>query len=349
MICSQVILPKTEESVPTHPQINQKAINERRFWYSRVFIGLEICKSSRGRELNFLGAGYSRELPIRYMNCAFLDVLYKHLGLPNDYEKENNQKPSDAWHFFKKNYNVYISLAEIDWANCPTKALSYANKQRKEEQLEFKNLIHQNFTNFSGCIDFDGNQSYEWQFNKRLNINEQVEVKLDITQEESVERALKDAKKVIKIFNGYGIKWHINFSGTKGFHIWYEIPLDITINQKCDLGTAIMRELAIILKLNTIDRRKFNLRKVFKCPYSVVTTLESDKTYVVLPLENDMLDGFKLEDVEVRKVYTNRDIRLKNRGVLWKNDNLNKEQLTKNFKKFLKDFEIKIPIDRKFD
>lgn len=314
--------------------LSEKAVAERLNYYSRTFVIFAMMEHTRGRETAFL-SGLNRMDNVRYLNLGSVEIFLKHLGIKTNVEKEQNKEISDPWHFLsnRKNYNIYCSLAKIDWELCPIKALSYANVQRKEQQSTLKENLTDYMTDFTGAVDFDGDQDF------KIIDNKEVKVQLEISQEEAVMRAISDLKAVLGLFNEYKIEYTVAFSGTRGFHLHYLIPLEISINRKCDLATDIMVKIAKILDLKTIDRTSFNTRKVFKTFYSAVT--KNDITRIVLPLSDQQINNFNLDLVEVNNVLNK--IKIKNRGLLYRNENINKDKGITNFKKFLKDMEIKIP------
>lgn len=322
-----------EQETPTIPDW---VVGQRLMYYSRVFILFEMCNYSRGRETCFL-SGLNRFDNVRNMNCGKVDYLMKMMGIQTRTEKENNQKPSDAWHFFtnKKNYNVYCSLATFDWANCPLKVFSYAHAERKKQQAIMKEKAVDYMIDFTGGIDFDGNQNIIISEKSEREIKET----LDISQEESVERALKDLKVVIKLFNEYGFEWWCQFSGKRGFHLFWNCPLDISVNQKVDLINLMVQRIYKTFDLKTIDRIRLNTRKVFKCSYSICTN-KDNKSLIVLPLDDNQIENFSLKEVELSNVL--HKLRIKDRGCIWRNSNISKSERIRLFNKFLKDFEIEI-------
>lgn len=311
-------------------------VARRRMYYSRIYILMEMVEFSKNRETCFLN-GLNRIDNVRNLNCGSVEFLMKQIGIPTNSEKASGKMPSDAWHFFnpKKNYNIYFSLAKINWNLAPVQALSYAYVKRKEQQAYLKENISKYITDFMVGIDFDGDLGGDDE--------KGMPIKLEINRKEAINRALEDLKVMIDIFNQYKFKWFCQFSGNRGFHLFWDFNLDITPNQKCELGNNIVDCLRTTLDLKTIDRARLSLRKIFKTPYSICT---KDISRVVLPLSDEQIKTFNLELVELSNVLNNRNMRIKGRGVMWRNSNLNKEQLTSNYMKFLEDFELKIPENR---
>ena len=303
---------ETEEKI----LLTKEEIELRRKWYSNIVVAFNITNYSRGRETAFLNVFYNYQGNVRYLNMGIVDIFLRYLGLKD--------KNSDPYNFFtpKRNYSIYCSLAKIDWAKCDVKAFSYSSKIRKEQQELFKENAEDYFTNFTFAMDFDGD----------LDNGKHLE----ISQEEAVERARKDLLRVKKLFDDYKIAYWCQFSGSRGMHLFAEIPLNISFNQKLDLSNILVKELADTLDLHTCDRASYNLRKVFKLCYTLNT--KHGKTFVVLPLDDYMLNNFKLDYVTPE--YVMKNIHLKNRGLLMRNGaNINN---TSNFINLLEALEIKI-------
>ena len=271
------------------------------------------------------------------MNVGSIEILMKYLGIQTNTEKQIDAKAKDPFRFFldKKNYRVYCSLGKVDWTKFKIKALSYALGKRKQQQVALKDDYEKYTFDYTPCIDLDGNQDIEIIDNKEHKID------LEISQEECVERALDGAKAIINVLNKYKVKWFIQFSGTKGFHLFYEIPLDIHYKQKIELANRIKKGITIdTLDLGVVDRYPDTLRKLIKCPYTLETN--HGVTRVVLPLDDAQLKNFDFSKTEVGWVLNN--IRgLKIRGLIWRNENIYISERLSLFNKLLEDFEIEIP------
>lgn len=322
-------------------QLSEKAVSQREFYYSKPFISLEIVKCAKNREMCFLGSAYNKIDNIRYINCALLDIFFKHIGIPTREEKSEKLKIADPYHFLshEKNYNVYLSMAILDWTKCKIKSFSFAPAERKKQQEDFKKNIDKILVDIYGGFDFDGDQDFIWENKERKKIS------LDIPQEEAVNKALKDARVMTELLDEYKIEWHINFSGNRGFHIIYKVPLELPFLQKLDLINLIMERVAKTLNLKTLDTARFNPRKVLKSPYTLVT--KDDVCRVVLPLDKNQMENFKLSETEARWVY--QHLHFQNRGLFWRNQKVNKDEKISNFNRLLEDYEIKIPKERKWE
>jgi len=323
------------ENEPEDYQLNALEVSQRKMWYSKTFLLFAMLEHSKGHEVTFLSK-YNRKHNVRYLNIGSVEILMKFLGLRTNTEKNEDVDAKDPYKFFsnKKNLSIYCSLAKIDWEKCPIKAFSYAVSERIKQQKQMKESLVNYMTDFTGCIDFDGDEDYTIKNGKERKIS------LDISQEEAVNRALSDMKKVIEIFNEYGIKWRTHFSGTRGFHLFWENPHDISVEQKLNLVNDMVSTIKSTFDLRTIDSARYNFRKVMKLSYSIVTF--NNISRVVLPLSQEQIKKFKLSDVEHRNVYYNIP-NLKNRGLMWNNTNFNKSKLVSNMDRFLEDFEIEIP------
>ena len=324
-----------EEDAEKEEFLDASNLGKRKFWYNRTFILFAMMEWMRDREVSFL-CRFSRKNNIRNLNIGAVEILMKYLGIQTNTERDNNESAKDPFRFFldKKNYRVYSSLGKIKWEDFPIKVLSYSIGERKKQQIEIKDYYEKYTYDYTGGIDFDGDQTYKVIDGKEIKEN------LDISQEESVNRALEDLKVVRDLFNKYKIKYFVQFSGSRGFHLFYEIPLDIDYRQKIGLCNRIKKALWETLDLKTIDRYPDTLRKVFKCPY----TLETNKgvTRVILPLDDSQIDNFDISKTDVNWVYRNIS-GIKTRGLLWRNNNIIKLQDTINYNKMLEDFEIEIP------
>ena len=169
-----------------------------------------------------------------------------------------------------------------------------------------------------------------------LNNNSRNKILHNLNKKGFIQRARKDLLRVKKLFDDYKIAYWCQFSGSRGMHLFAEIPLNISFNQKLDLSNILVKELADTLDLHTCDRASYNLRKVFKLCYTLNT--KHGKTFVVLPLDDYMLNNFKLDYVTPE--YVMKNIHLKNRGLLMRNGaNINN---TSNFINLLEALEIKI-------
>lgn len=320
----------TEGTQGQETGLTNKDIAQRKNWYSKIFVAMEICKCMKGREGAILNSEYNLKDNIRYLNIAAVDFLWKTLGIATRDDIANNKPTSNPYSFFSphKNYNLYFSLAKIDWSKCSVKAFSYDGKKRSIQQKHFKEQSDNYFFDFDCFLDFDGDIDVE-----------------NISQKGAVNRALRDLRKAQLFLDSYKIQYGVVFSGKRGFHISFPINLPLSFNQKLDLSNLIIKEMKDTLNLETLDSAKLNKRKVRKVPYGLVT--HAHVTRVCLPLNEEEINSFNLEDMEVQQVL--KRVKLKNRGVFVWNDNLNKSGSVSNFMGMINDLEIEMPkeLDRR--
>lgn len=325
-----------KEEAEKHEFVDMLNLGKRKMWYSRTFILFAMLEWMRGRETSFL-CRYSRKNNRRNLNCGKVDILLKYLGIQTNEEKANNQKPKDAFGFFseRKNYRIYCSCAIIDWNKMPVKFISYAIGERVKQQKEMiENEYYEKYTiDYIPALDFDGDQDFKFESDR------DIKVKLDISQEDAIYRSLSDLKEVIEIFNEYKIGWWVQYSGTKGFHLFFYIPLKINYERKIELSNRIKKSLYNSLDLKTIDRYPDQLRKVFKCPYSLETY--NGVTRVILPLDDEQIKNFDLNKTEVSWVLHNiRNI--KTRGLIKRNSDIPEFERIEGFKRLCTDFDISL-------
>ena len=309
--------------------LTEKQIADRKNWYSQTYIAYLISSYCKGRETMFLNLHPDYRDRVRYLNFGTIDFLFKGIGIPTHSQIMAHEKPQDPFSFFspKKNYSIYCSLATVDWAKSDVKAFSYHGITRKQQQEVFKEKIEEFLVDFDGFFDMDGDfDGYEGNVPK----------KIEITQEEAVMRSLRDLRVLIKFLDNYKINYWVQFSGNRGFHAFYKVPLDVSFNRKVEISNSVLKEVAETLNLRTVDKTSLNTRKVAKCCYSLTT--KGENTYVCLPLSSEQISSFKLGDMKVNNIL--RDVRLKDRGLLVRNQNINKAESIDNFKKMLKDLEI---------
>lgn len=310
-------------------------LGKRKWWYNRTFILFAMMEHLRGRESAFL-CRYTQKHNIRNLNWGSVEIILKNLGIQTNTEKLEGKKAQDPFDFFseRKNYRIYGSCGVYDWEKMPVKALSYAISERKKQQMGLTEDYRRCMVDYTPCCDLDGNLNYEVVDGKEIKGD------LEISQEECCLRALEEAKIIIDLFNEYKIEWYINFSGTKGFHLWYKIPLKIHPLQKIDVGNRIKKMLHEILNLETLDLYPEGTRKLIKAPYSLETN--HGVTRVILPLDNNQIQNWDLAKTESSWIYYNiRD--LKTRGLIYRNTEVPESEKIKLFKKFCEDFEIEIP------
>jgi hypothetical protein len=131
-----------------------------------------------------------------------------------------------------------------------------------------------------------------------------------------LEKSYETAVKLNDLLKRFNITFYRKFSGTKGLHfvIPYEfLPEKIkTLSwvKMCELFEQTAYELKVYHGLTDIDLKIYDLRRIWKTPYSVVYPYY----YVAMPLTDEQFDNFKLADVWLPNVLKNIDS-IKNRGL----------------------------------
>lgn len=328
----------------------QQAITEqqslRQIWYSKTFVLMEICKLAKNRELSFLPTDDSPNR-VRCVNASFVDILKKNF---------------EGFHFMQRNFNLYYSLAHLknNWG-----MFSFAPETRKLQQAEFTKNFNNYFVGYDLGIDLDGNKDDNkdlvYYKGEKVRINRThygrkdnrdrgvdsydlivdgkiVNVKPSEVEEmpieEQVARARSDLIKLVKEFDSYKIEVSYKFSGKRGFHTNIDdrnFP-DVEPEKKVEIALKLEKELAKILNLKTINYGLSDNRRIWAMPYS----LKGDN--VALPLDDLQIKYFKLENMKVVNVLN--DIKIMNRGLLERNNDLPTPQRRNNFIKMLKDYEV---------
>lgn len=323
--------------------IEQQSI--RQIWYNKIFVLMEICKLSKNRELSFLPADDSPNR-VRCVNASFVDILKKNF---------------EGFHFMQKNFNLYYSLAHLK----NMLMFSFAPEKRKEQQAEFTRNFNNYFVGYDLGIDLDGNKddnkdliyykgektkinrthygrkdngdrgidSYEFIVDEQIVNVKPSEVE-EMPIEEQVARARHDLILLSKELDGYKIEYSAKFSGKRGFHVNIDdrnFP-DVEPSKKVEISLKLEQELAKILNLKTINYGLSDNRRIWKCPYSLV----GDN--VALPLDDFQIKYFKLENMKAVNVLN--DIKIMNRGLLERNNDLPTPQRRNNFIRMLKDYEV---------
>lgn len=321
-----------------------KINNIRHYWYTQTYILMEIVKLSKGRELTLLPADTSTKNRVRCINASFVDILKKNF---------------DAFHFITKNFNLYYSLAHLkgNWG-----LFSFSPPVRKQQQAVFNKSFNNFFDGFDLGVDFDGNLSFGkdlMYFNgekvmvDRKYYGKEGIIGYDILQngskkhikpqflkelpkEEQIDRAKKDLLILKKEMDDYKIPYSVKFSGNKGFHLNIDdknFP-DIEPQKKVIICDKLTKEFSKILNLPTIDTSLCQDRRIWALPYSL------KGTKVCLPLTDLDINDFELKNMEALMVLKN--VQIKNRGLLERNNDSPLEDLKENFKRLLKDYEIRI-------
>lgn len=215
------------------------------------------------------------------------------------------QKHFNWFNFYDALINVYNSVAVLK--DVPVFSYNLSERKKEPAYIEFD----KNYANY--VIGYD----FFW----------------DIDGKENFELCHQEAKELKKIFDEYSLPYYIINSSKKGFHFVIEakyIP-EMDIHKLLETLNEIVYNMVGIYDFKTIDKSIIDLKRVKKTPYGF-----SCDNSICLPLSDEMFANFKAEDVEMKSVLQN--IQIKNRGLLTRNQNLSLEELKNNVSKFFKDF-----------
>lgn len=217
-------------------------------------------------------------------------------------------KNFEVYHFFQKAYKIYFSLATF--SEYPTFTFNF--QLRKEQQREWAKTLMENPERYLVAYDFA----------------------VDIDGKD-LEKGLKQAKTVRDILDSFGIPYYLNSSGGKlgGFH--FRIPYKffedkITPVDMIRATYIINREFEEVENLPDCDTSIFDLRRIFKIPFSLVYGA-NEKWNVCLPMKGADLDNYSPDQIEVSNVL--RNVPIKNRGII-----LNNADGEHDFKGFLEQY-----------
>lgn len=290
--------------------LNQEIfLAQRRMYYSRIFVGLELVKAlgegNETRELAFITAKEeTNKLNCRYLFATKYDLFKMHI---------------EELKFLDKNINLYRSLATF--SKDVIKPFSYNLKNRLEqpEYKEFNENYEKYVENYSLCLDFD--------FKKYPNRD----------------FAYKDAKQIKSILEDFKLPYGVWNSSFNGLHFfidgkWFKKEKgDDWFGKRLDLFHEISYNLKGIYAIGDenggIDCSIFDSKRISKLPYSVV----GDQS-VCTPLDDLQFEKFFREPEIVSIPRVLREITLKNRGLLIRNLELGEEKLKENVQNFVKEF-----------
>jgi hypothetical protein len=225
------------------------------------------------------------------------------------YKVDNLKEHFKQYHFMNSfSYNMYISCALLK--NTPPFSFDYI---KRREQMSV----------FSGNADQKGTYLNSWS-------GYDMFFDFDSNNEEDIYDAYKDALKVKSFFDTFQINYCITFSGAKGFHIrvpFKSLPqgLGLRLVAFCKI---FAEKLKVNLNLPTLDTGIFDDRRIIKAPYSF------DRGNICLPLSDDQFNNFNITKMKVTNVL--KDVKIFNRGLLWRNDQKNPEEQQQCFLNMIK-------------
>ena len=205
----------------------------REWWYSQTYIGLELAKLLKYRELCFL----EKKNPEQQEKGRKLKNIRCCAGYTLDLIKSNFNSFKILDYPF---VNMYYSLMHLE----KMPIFSFAPAQRAKSYAEWTNGGYKKFwQSFDFALDLDS---------------------------DNVEDARQDLLKIKKTFDEYKIPHSIRFSGSRGFHLsvdsrWLpKLPENKIVALCGELATMIME----IDGIPSVDDTIFDSRRVLKLPYS---------------------------------------------------------------------------------
>jgi hypothetical protein len=232
-------------------------------YYAKGEILFEMVKLMKGREVVFLG----EDGAVRNIKAHNLGYL---------------QSNMNAFNFFNKRYNLYISVAAYN--NLPL--MSYDPMQRSDQRKAFNDNFQDYLIDYDFFMDFDAKDF------------------------DHIKDAQSDCIIIHNILKDNGIYHNIMFSGNKGFHL--VVPgqyIDMKIDKRISCFKRLVARLCLIYNLKTPDKTVYDYRRIRKVPYSM--DIKSGK--IVLPLDDAQLHGFNA-DVVTPELYDFS--RFRNRGLI---------------------------------
>lgn len=210
-------------------------------------------------------------------------------------------KSAHRFHFFDREYqyNIYSSVALFP--RLPMFSFNWDTK--KVEQKEFNEHFRDYLEGYDFVVDLDN---------------------------PDLKAVHESGKRLKAMLDKYKIRYHVKFSGTKGFHFvvqFEDLPEQLKLLNPDDLVVIFKRfayELKYMHKVEDIDETIYDLRRILKTPYSVVYP-----TYLIaLPLTDAQFEQFDLDIVSLDYWLTNTD-KIRNRGLLTRNHSEGRDNLLK--------------------
>ena len=249
-----------------------KRSRERYEWYSNPEVVYNLLGVIHSREVVFLSK-VKGVMTARYNFAHYANILRSHMNY---------------WNFFKKEYNVYYSLAQYN----PIMRFSYSLQQRPKDIAVFNDSIYDRTVGFDWGLDFDG-----------LSI-------------EDYDDAYNDCKLVKGLFDKYKLPYTLKWSGGAGFHL--KVPCSALPNKSYhpddeDNIYEYLKHVTELLnfkyELKSLDMGIYDPRRIWKADYSY--TCENGT--IVLPLTDEQFERFSVELVSFSNVVR---MPIRNRGDL---------------------------------
>lgn len=265
--------------------LNQNLLNKRNRYYKNYQVEWELVKAMKNREVVFMDGKDNRKI-IR-------GIFINH--------PEQLRKAFEIFGFYRKNENIYISVAKYNHIPIFTPNLS---KRSEFTNLWFRNEAKKEFVNYDLLLD------------------------IDIRKQTRFTEIKKKTLLLLRALHRYEVPFYFYPSGT-GFHII--IPAEL-VNFPREKHKLLIKEFQEKLEYDFIDSNGIgNLTKIRKCPYSLV----DDR--ICLPIDNyeHFLNWYQYDltdsnDHLFTTNFRNRGLKIINLSYL--------ENGTEKFNNFLSDF-----------
>jgi len=212
------------------------------------------------------------------------------------------------WKKYKQ--NMYVSCAKLN--SIPIFTFN-PKKRNSETQRWYSKEYNKHIVSYDLFFDFDKKEDDSWK------------------------KLLQEVYMFKEYLDDYNIPYYVVFSGNKGFQII--INGEYLSIEKIERGNIyphkeIVENIKEMLKLNFLDLANNGVNsRLRKLPYSLVGN------NIALPLDDNQLENFKIEDMKINNVMKN--IKIIRRGNLERFSNLSLENKKKNIEKFIKIFKFK--------
>lgn len=202
------------------------------------------------------------------------------------------------FNFWEGNYNIYHSVASLQ--DMPM--FTFEPVKRKEQQLWFIDNFEKFIADYDLVFDFDGHTDFD--------------------------KAKSEAGELKEVFDKFKMPYSIKMSGS-GFHIEvagkYLNLVEKDPVQKVKVCMYCANEVKDTLWLETIDLGIYDIRRIFKTPYS----FDYKTNRIALPLTDEQFANFSFDMVDPAKIGS-----VQNRGTLVRTWNLSEQELQQNVKHF---------------
>lgn len=208
----------------------EKLLENKRIWYSRIFVLFEIVKCLKNRELSFIAkkeeSGIKRA---RYFIAQTIEFLKKHF---------------DRVEFDKSLANIYQSVAQLK--DIPVFSYNFRKRTKSEEWNEFNKNFEKHVIGYDFFLDFDGKKNFE-RCHKE-------------TQE--MKEVFDEYKIPYWIMNSSSNGFHI--------HIPAEYMPEKEIKQSLEELNLVLKNIKLIYDFETLDEMVIDMKRICKVPYSFV-------------------------------------------------------------------------------